>query len=441
MRDSSIHRDRINLANWREFPASRYSFQHVSEFVPVAMIGATGMPEENSPGSAMLKNLRLRDRGGGEIMALAHFERSYADHVVILRDGALIAEWYASGVDPFLPHLVFSISKSITGLLAGIAAGQGLLDPDAAVTDYVPSMAGSAYGAVQVRDLLDMTVNLDFDEEYLDDGGAFDRYRRAMLWNPERPQAPEETMEAFLATLRSSGRDMEKNRSPDGRLGEERSRPGSGPEARQMQGGQQLQGDEHRHGKVHRHDKVHARRFYYASPNSDLLGLVIERAVGVRYHQYLAEKLWQPMGARGGAYVTVDRAGTARAAGGVCVTTRDLARLGQLVLDHGRSHAGEQIVPHAWIDDIKLNGDRDAWVNGNFAAMFINGRYRSCWYDVGDRRGTIAAVGIHGQWLWCDPTSRVVIARTSCHPIPSDDDDLALEIRMLSQIARAFDDA
>jgi len=384
-----LRRADITLADWRLHPASRYSFQHVSEFVPVAMIAWPGAPEEASPGPAALESLVLRDRDGGAVTALAHMRRSHADHVVVMRDGKVIAEWLAETADPARPHLVFSISKSITGLLAGIAAGEGRLDPDAPVAAYVPAMAGSTYATARVRDLLDMTVDLDFDEEYLDHGGAFDRYRRAMLWNPEPAGARPETMEGFLATL----------------------------------GG-------HGHG--------HGRRFCYASPNTDLLGLVVERAAGMRYHRYLAERLWKPMGARGAAYVTVDRAGTARAAGGVCITTRDLARIGQLVLDGGRAHNGVEVVPQGWIKDMRANGDRRAWVEGNFADMFAEGRYRSCWYDVGDRRGSIAAVGIHGQWLWVDPTSRVVIARTACRPDPSDDDATALEILMLGQIARAF---
>lgn len=381
--------DGITLANWRQYPASRYSFQHVSEFVPTAVVAWPVAAEEASPGPALLERLVLRDSDGGEVMALAHMQRSHTDHIVVLRDGALLAEWWAESADPFLPHLIFSISKSITGLLAGIATGEGRLDPDAQVTAYVPSMSGSTYGAARVRDLLDMTVALDFDEEYLDDGGAFDRYRRAMLWNPERPDSAPETMGGFLATLGGRG-------------------------------------------------QGHGSRFYYASPNTDLLGLVVERAVGMRYHQYLAQKLWKPMHAQGAAFVTLDRVGTARAAGGVCITTRDLARLGQLVLDGGRSRDGAQIVPQDWIDDMRHNGDRRAWVDGNFADMFVDGRYRSCWYDVGDGRGTIAAVGIHGQWLWCDPTSRVVIAKTSCRPVPSDDEATALEILMLGQIARAL---
>ena len=379
----------ITLANWRAHPFSRYSFQHVAEFVPVAEISRATAREPVSPGPGVLTDMRLVDRDGTGISALAHMRRSYTDQLVVMREGAVVAEWLAGNADPARPHLLFSISKSVTGILAGIAAGEGTLDPDAPVARYVPSMSASAaYGKARVRDLLDMTVDLDFDEEYLDDGGAFDRYRRAMLWNPERPDASAETMEGFLSSLGACG-----------------------------------------HG--------HGHRFYYASPNTDLLGLVVERATGTRYHRYLADRLWTPMGAKGAAHVTVDRAGTARAAGGLCVTTRDLARFGQLVMDGGRARDGSQVVPRGWIDDIHANGSRQAWVDGNFADMFADGRYRSCWYEVGDGRGSFAAVGIHGQWLWADPTAGVVIAKSACRPAPSDDAETALEIMMLSQIAKA----
>ncbi|MEO3387792.1 serine hydrolase [Mesorhizobium sp. CAU 1741] len=380
----------ITLENWRQHPFSTYSFQHVSEFAPVAQIVQPGEAEPPSPGPAALGAMALIDSDGGSIEPLEHMRRSYTDHLVVMRDGTVVAEWLAEHADAARPHVIFSISKSVTGMLAGIAVEDGHLDPEKPVAQYLPSMRGSTYETARVRDLLDMTVDLDFDEEYLDAGGAFDRYRRAMLWNPERTDSVPETMESFLATLGARG---------------------------------------HGHGK----------EFYYASPDTDLLGLVIERATGVRYHEYLAEKLWKPMGARGAAYLTVDRVGTARAAGGICITTRDLARLGQLVLDGGVARDGGQVIPADWIADMHANGNRDAWVAGNFSDMFDNGRYRSCWYDVGDGRGSFAGVGIHGQWLWADPVSKVVIAKTASRPDPSDDSATALEILMLGQIAKAYE--
>lgn len=378
-------RSDITLANWREAPFHTWSFHNVSEFVPTAAFAQGDEAAGDTPGTAPLESMALIRPDGSTVLALDHLAQSHGDCFVAMRDGEILAEWSAPHGSTLRPHLIFSISKSVTGMLAGIAVGDGALDPSAAVSRYVPVAPGSAYDTATVRDLLDMTVSLDFVEDYLDLTGDFDRYRRAMLWNPERPGTVQETMEGVLASLPKL----------------------PGP-----------------HGKV----------FAYASPNTDMLGLVIERATGVRLHDYLRERLWQPMGARGPAYVTVERVGAARAAGGMCVTARDLARLGQLVLDGG-ARDGRQVIPADWIDDMRRNGNRQAWVDGNFAATFPQGRYRSCWYQIGSPRDHFAGEGIHGQRLLVDPVARVVVVKFSTVPLPSDEAATVLDFAILSQIA------
>ena len=386
---SISNRAAISLANWRTAPHNAWSFQHVAEFVPTATIQSRTPDSARSVAAGALEDLQVSGRDGRPVSLETHFRDSFTDGFVALKHGATVGEWYGTNADPELPHVVFSVSKSITAVLAGIAAADGRLDVSAPVTAYVPEVAGSAYGDATVRDLLDMVVSIDFDEAYLDAGGAFDRYRRAMLWNPARPGEAEENMVGFLSTLAKAG---------------------------------------HQHGV----------RFHYVSPNTDMLGLVVERAAGARFPDYLAERLWRPMGATGNAYVTVDRAGSSRAAGGICITVADLARLGQLILDGGRTAEGTQVIPPAWIDDMRRNGDRQAWIDGNFFYMLPEGRYRSCWYDVGDGRGSFCAIGIHGQWLWVDPTSRVVLAKVSSLPEPSDDPTALHEIKVLGEIARTL---
>jgi CubicO group peptidase (beta-lactamase class C family) len=89
-------------------------------------------------------------------------------------------------------------------------------------------------------------------------------------------------------------------------------------------------------------------RFHYVSPNTDLLGWIMERATGQRYADLVSDLLWKPMGAGRSAYITVDRFGAPRCAGGFCATARDLARLGLLIADGGR-YAGKQIIPSWWL--------------------------------------------------------------------------------------------
>ena len=71
-------------------------------------------------------------------------------------------------------------------------------------------------------------------------------------------------------------------------------------------------------------DGEHGEVFHYVSPNTDLLGWLIERVTGVAYAEVLSRELWQPMGAWHDAYINVDRLCAPRSAGGLCMTLRDL---------------------------------------------------------------------------------------------------------------------
>ena len=386
--EPDFRRSEVTLANWREHPYSQWAFQYVPELVPVAEVTPPSAPEGPVAEPGLIASLSVHFADGHEMTALEHLKRSHADRFVMMRDGMVLDEWLAPHADADRPHVVFSVSKSITGMLAGIAVEDGLLDPEAPVTDYVPVPPGRAYATARVRHLLDMTVSLEFVENYLDRTADFARYRRSMLWNPQDDARPE-TLQEVLVSLKPQGRP---------------------------------------HGEV----------YHYASPNTDMAGLVIEAAVGRRFHTYLSERLWAPLGSRGAAHVTVDRVGAARAAGGICVTARDLARFGQLVLDGGVTVDGRQLIPARWIGDMRKNGDRAAWKRGNNAHVFRDGRYRSFWYNVGDERDCLCAIGIHGQFIWIDPASRIVLAKMSSRPAPTDDAMTAAEARFLGQVARGL---
>jgi CubicO group peptidase (beta-lactamase class C family) len=359
----------VSLANWRRSPWNRWSFHHVSELVPVAVIPTDPSRAKPLPEDLVVPN-RLPD-GTSIDQVLCETE---TDGFLVLRDGALIYEWYANGLTADLPHIVFSISKSISATLAGILVGQGKLDPDAPVIRYIPEVGGSAYADCTVRHVLDMTVSIDFDESYLDPDSAFARYREAMGWNPVGDPARTPGLHQFLTTLPR----------------------GKGP---------------------------HGERFHYVSPNSDLLGWIIERAVGRPYAELLSDLIWRPMGASHDATVTIDKAGAARSAGGICTTLRDLARFGEML-----RRGGDGIVPKAWIDDILSNGDRTAWTRGDMAELLPKGRYRSQWYLTGNDHAAWTAIGIHGQWLMIDPAAKLVIAKFSSQALPVDD---PMDLRLL----------
>ena len=367
-----FERHQVSLSNWRTTPYSRWAFQNVGEIVPSTMIAAAGAAREvvEPIGSDLLDDVTV-DLGSGGETARDFLSRTYTDAFVVMKSGAIIAEFYADHVAPEKPHIIFSISKSITAVVAGILESEGLLDPQAPVIDDVSENAGSAYGDCSLRDLLDMQVSLSFDEFYLNADGDYARYRRATLWNPAEGDETVGDLPGFLASLR-------KGADPHG-----------GP-------------------------------FRYASPNSDMLGIVIERAAGRRYSDLVSDLLWTRIGAKSAAFVTVDRIGTARAAGGICTTARDLACLGEILRTDGMV-GGRQVIPTHWIADMRDNGSPNAWAQGDFAGLFTGGHYRSNWYVTGDPSGSFCAIGIHGQWLHVDPQTGTVIVKLSSQPLPQDE--------------------
>jgi CubicO group peptidase (beta-lactamase class C family) len=362
-----FRRNEATLANWRFAPYSKWSFQNAGEFVPSAGIacadGAVESPAVD-PGSLLAQPIAIE----GRRETVADFlQRSDTDAFVAMKRGEFVGDCFAPHMDHDAAHIVFSISKSLTAILAGSLEADGLLDPSALVTRYIPEAEGSAYGDATVQHVLDMTVSLDFDEAYLDPAGAFERYRRAMLWNPGGGEA----LLPFILTIRK------------------------GP---------------HPHGGP----------FRYRSPNSDLLGIILERASGRRYAELMRDRLWLPLGAKSAASVTVDGEGTARAAGGVSVTPRDLVRVGEM-MRLGGSIDGRRIVPESWVRDTLTGGSAAAWKSGDFAHLVEDGRYRNKWYQTGFDSGAFFAIGIHGQWLYVDPSTEVVMVKMSSQPEPVDD--------------------
>ena len=362
----------VSLENWRRPPFNRWAFQHVREILPTANIRhGAGAPLAFPASKRKLGDVSFRGPDGRDWTLGRMLEESATDGFIVLQHGQVVAENYYNGFVESQPHIVFSVSKSVSGTLAGILVENGQLDPDAPVTRYIPEVAKSAYGDCTVRHVLDMTVSIDFVEDYLNVDGPFARYRDATGWNPVYDPARLNDLRGFLSTLPR---------------------------------------DRHPHGE----------KFYYVSPNSDLLGWLIERAANRPYTALLSEHIWQKMGAEYDAYVTVDRVGAPRTAGGICITLRDLARFGEL-MRLGGSIGGQQIVPASWIKDILQNGDTVAWQKGSMAKFLPQGRYRSKWYMTGNAAGAYCAIGIHGQWIYVDPAAAMVIAKLSSQPQPVDD--------------------
>jgi CubicO group peptidase (beta-lactamase class C family) len=362
----------VTLANWRTPPFNRWAFHHVREIVPSADI-----PHDPA------KVLKL----GSERPAVPcgdFFDRPTTDALVVVHRGAIVHEHYANGMTEESPHILMSVSKSMLGLLAGILSARGELQVDGLVEKCVPETKDTAYRGATLRHLLDMRAGIAFDEDYLATSGPIVEYRKATGWNPLGPGERPSDLRSFYSNLKDSA----------GR---------------------------------------HGGKLLYVSPNTDLLGWVIERATGRRYADLMSELLWKPMGAERSAYITVDRLGAPRCAGGMNTTARDLARVGQMIVE-GR------VVAPAWIDDLEKGGEAGAWKEGNLAPYFggLPIRYRSKWYVLDGAAPLLFGFGIHGQFLWVDRKNRVVIAKFSSEALPMDAQRITSSVRAAASLRDAL---
>jgi CubicO group peptidase (beta-lactamase class C family) len=381
----------VTLANWRKPPFNKWSFQHVREIIATADM--SNDPDKVRKLSSAPQNkfadLAIKTEGGAYGME-AFLRATDTDGLLIMRGGRILYEFYDNGMGPDTPHILMSVSKSVLGLLAGILVQRGALNLDEQVMRWVPEVRATAYAGATVRDLLDMRAGIFFDEDYLTTSGPIIEYRKAQNWDPLAPGEKPSDLRSFYASLVKK-------------------------------------------------DGPHKGRFHYVSPNTDLLGWVIERATGKPYADLVSDLLWKPMGADRDAYITVDRLGAPRCAGGFCATTHDLARLGLLIAEGGR-YAGKEIIPPWWIDDILNGGDTRAWNEGDFVKYFPHMpiHYRSQWYVLRSDAPMMFGVGVFGQNVFIDPHNQIVIAKFSSQALPMDEKRIQLTMYGIAAIRNSL---
>jgi CubicO group peptidase (beta-lactamase class C family) len=258
-----------------------------------------------------------------------------------------------------------SMTKSLTGLLAEILVAEGTLDDQAMVAKLVPELASSAFGDATVRQVMDMTTALDFSEDYADPNAQIWSYSAAAnpLPKPADYKGPVGYYQ-YLQTVAKRG--------------------------------------------------AHGEAFGYRTVNSDALGWIIARVSGKAVSELVSERLWQRLGTEQDAYYTVDALGTPFAGGGLSAGLRDMARLGQLMLNEGQ-HDGAQLFPAEVVRTIRTGGDKQVFAKAGYKTL-PGGSYRAMWWVLHNANGAFAARGVHGQTLYIDPTAEMVIARFASHP-------------------------
>jgi len=335
------------------------TFRNIDRIFPTRTIRAGGRVHELPLAERQLKNFTFEHDGATydlyDVMALDNFTA-----LLVLKDGEIAFETYQRGNNAETRWMSMSVAKSVTSTLTAIAIKEGLIAGlDALVTDYVPSLKGSAYDRVSVRDVLMMASGVQWNEAYSDPSSD----RRALL-RAQISQVPGSAM-AVMAAL---------------------------PRAAQP-------------GTVNN----------YSTGETQVLGEIVRSAVGKPLAQYLSEKIWVPYGMEADANWWLDSPDGVEIGGsGISATLRDYGRFGQFFLEGGKID-GVSILPEGWTREATSPTRLKDGSALEYGYMWWTGRTGPSIAD-----GAYAAVGIQGQRIYINPTRRVVIVTFGAQPKPKD---------------------
>ena len=283
--------------------------------------------------------------------ALKHFK---TDGLLIIKNNKVIYEDYFNGNTPTSKHISWSVAKSFLSALVGIAIRDGLIDDiNDPITKYLPDFKDTGYDGIKIKNILQMSSGVLFNEDYADPNSDINKFGRAV--------AAGTSFRDFAKTLTS-----------------------------------------HKEQGTYNH---------YVSIDSQMLGFLLVEVTGMPLREYLHEHIWEKIGMEDSAYYLSDNEDVDMALGGLNATLRDYAKFGLLYLNNGRWD-DEQVVPSAWVD-ASHNMDAPHLQPGVNDLSSSAWGYGYQWWVPGFPDTDYTASGVYNQYIYIDPLSNVVIAKTS----------------------------
>ena len=381
----------VTLDNWQSADQLGWTFQHMAEIFPTAVISRGSRPAarlRSAPetlGELPVLLPDLSQRSVDEVLGLTD-----TDGWLFAREDVVLAEHYREPMEPSTRHLLMSVSKSIVGTVVGALVGSGELEVEAPVDYYVPELQSCGYAGATVRHLLDMRSGIRFSEDYLDPDAEVRVLEQAFGWAPRRSPDVPGTLRLFLLGLQQQG-------------------PHGGP-------------------------------FDYRSCETDVLGWVCEAATRRSFPELASELVWSRLGVEFDADIGIDAEGSGMFDGGISATLGDLARFGLMIMNHGVSLTGEQVVSEAWIDDSFAGGEdsREAFAASPGDNRMPGGMYRNQFWFPHPERPVLLCLGIHGQLIYVNRTARTVAVKLSSWPTPQDAWKLFATLAAFDAISDAY---
>ncbi len=307
--------------------------------------------------------------------------RLFNDGLLVMHKGQVIHESYRNGMNEHDRHVIHSCTKSMCSMIAAMAVHEGLLNPSACMSDYIPEFKLiPAWQGVSVQNVWDMQAGLVFSEDYSNPNAEYWSYARAAGYYP--PLEGESAIGARAWAIKNLNR---RNYEP-------------------------------------------GTSFVYNSTLSNVLGMALENVYEQPLAELFEEKLYKKIGAQSSGYFNTDPQGFPITEGQFSLRLKDFARLASLMLNKGKNLLGEQVLPSHFIEQViqpnphaKLAYGKD-WKD----RVFKDGHYKNKFWVVEPEKNRFTMLGIHGQFAWYDLSRDLMIVGVGSYP--KQDGDLMMTV-------------
>lgn len=356
-----------------------YNFQNMSDIVSVSELEPSPEPMAfpKRLDYPLIDRFQFKD---SVFQTRNYLENTLTEGLMILHQDTVVFEQYYLGLQENTTHISWSMAKSVVSTLLGIAYDEGLFQLDEPITKYLPQFKGTGYDGVPIKHILQMSSGVGFNEDYGDYNSDINRFGRAFALGS--------SFEEFAKSL--------KNARPSGTY------------------------------------------CHYVSLDTQVIGILISKLTGKTLTEYLKEKLWKPLGMQDRAEWIIDDTGFEMALGGLNMSMRDYAKLGQLFLHDGQFN-GQQIVSADWVA-AATTADAPHLMPGNHGKSSHNLGYGFQWWIPEVDEDDFFAAGIYNQYVYVQPNKDLVIVKLSANHHFKTEGSITkdIHISLFKEIAKSF---
>ncbi len=328
------------------------NFRTFPEFINTSIVEKSTTPTELPRATSLIlpEQFEMEDT---VVQTQAFLNHTNTDGFLIFQGDSIRFEYYGNNFTKEDIHISWSMSKSLISGLIGIAVEEGAIESiDQLAIDYVPELVGSGYEAVTIKNLLQMSSGIRFNEDYGDFDSDINRMGRYFALG--MPMAD------FARSLSN--------------------------------------------------EKIPGTYNHYVSIDTQVLGMILVSATGESITNYSKAKIWGPIGAQDDAHWIIDNAGMEFALGGYNATLRDYLKLGILYLDSGRWD-GKQLIPENWV--LTSTKPLDLHVQQRIEDGVRKDGYGYQWWIPYGSDDEFMAIGVYDQFIYIDPDKDAVIVKLS----------------------------